>query len=501
MNRRDFIRTSSILSLPVILKSCGWDNRPVAYPVHVHSDADTGHLIYKSEQFDRIPGGSVDTMIVGGGIAGLTAACKLKDRNFLLCELSSDLGGTSSAWYSDKLSFAQGAHYDMAYPDTYGQEVLEFLESLNIIRHQPWKAAWGFTDEQHLVMHRRKNQCYDHGEIRKEVLPRGTLRDDFFSLIESYRGEMHLPTRLIDEKLRPLDKLSFIDFLKSRLNLTNDFVAGLSYHMKDDYGADAHTVSALAGIHYFICRPYNREVVELFSPPEGNHYFIQKMANYVGGERLMTNHLVKHISEVSDGFHVEVIDVTDQVIRTIKTRKIIYAGQKHALKYIFPQDQHLFQANQYAPWMVVNLVLDRTPEYPGYWQNEMLVEDGTFLGFIDSTTQHMASQEHWVLTAYYCLPPSSRNDLVHVEDNKMKIAEATAQYISNYFGEDISPAIQQVHIKVMGHAMPIPGRDYLFDDKNQYRGNKNIVYAGVDNSRLPLLFEAMDSGILAAGLV
>jgi len=49
----------------------------------------------------------------------------------------------------------------------------------------------------------------------------------------------------------------------------------------------------------------------------------------------------------------------------------------------------------------------------------------------------------------------------------------------------------------MGHAMPVPKKGYLFDDKNKYRSDKNLVYAGVDNSRLPLFFEALDAGIQA----
>ena len=501
MNRRDFIKTSSIVTLPLLLKSCGWQDEGQPFPVHVHSDAGTGHLVYQSDQYERITGESVEVVIVGGGIAGLAAACKLKDRDFLLFELSSTLGGTSSAYRSEELTFAQGAHYDMGYPQSYGSEVLDLLESLNIISYQPWKEEWGFTDQEHLVMHRRKNQCYDHGEIRKEVIKAGRLRDRFFELLKPYQGQMHLPTRLIDAKYRPLDRLSFVDFLGKNLDLNDQFLAWVGYHTKDDYGADAHAVSALAGIHYFTCRPYNSEIVELFSPPEGNHYFINKMADRVDGDRLKPNHLVKHITETPNGFRIEVIDTINQQVRMVTAKKVVYAGQKHALKYIFPEDASLFANNRYAPWMVVNLVLERSADNWGYWQNEMLTRDETFLGFIDSTTQHKASPRHRVLTAYYCLPPSSRNDLVNVEATKNQIAKSTAQHISNYWGKDIRPTLRQVDIKVMGHAMPIPGKGYLFDDKNQYRKNSNIVYAGVDNSRLPLLFEAVDSGIMAAGMI
>jgi len=41
----------------------------------------------------------------------------------------------------------------------------------------------------------------------------------------------------------------------------------------------------------------------------------------------------------------------------------------------------------------------------------------------------------------------------------------------------------------------------LFKDGNEARSNQNIAYAGVDNGRLPLLFEAIDSGIMAGKLL
>ncbi|TRX50642.1 FAD-binding protein [Fulvivirga sp. M361] len=501
MNRRDFVKTSSLITLPLLLKSCQWTNGESSYPVQVHSDAKTGHLLFESKTFPETMADTVEVLIVGGGIAGMAAACELKEKDFLLCELSGQLGGTSSAYLSGNLTFAQGAHYDMGYPDYYGKEVLKLLEGLNIIQPQPWKNTWGFVDQQHLIMHRRKNQCFDRGEFRKEVISDTPLKKPFFELMNKYQGQMPLPTRLIHEKHHELNQLSFVDFLQNELDVNDDLIRSVSYHMKDDYGADAYQVSALAGIHYFACRPYTKDIVELFSPPEGNHYFIRKMADYVGPERLKTTHLVKSIEEVLNGFSVKIIDIATKTIKVIKTGKIIYAGQKHALKYIFPQDYSLFQDVSYAPWMVVNVVLNGFNDSMGYWQNEMLTEDDTFLGFVDSSTQHTASGDHRILTAYYCLPPTSREDLINAEVNKSQIAQMTVKHLSGYFEKDLSNQVERIDIKVMGHAMPIPGKNHLFKDKNLHRSNKNIAYAGVDNGRLPLLFEAMDSGIIAAGLV
>lgn len=60
---------------------------------------------------------------------------------------------------------------------------------------------------------------------------------------------------------------------------------------------------------------------------------------------------------------------------------------------------------------------------------------------------------------------------------------------------DVSAAF----INVMGHAMPIPEPGYLFKDANT-RSKSGVLYAGVDNGRLPLLYEAVDSGVMTANM-
>lgn len=496
MKRRDFIKSSALVTLPLLLKSCEWSAENYQFPIRVHSDAKTGHLVYESNTFTQVKLDAIDTLIVGGGIAGLAAANRLRGTDYLLCELSKELGGTSSAYRNNELTFSQGAHYDLSYPSNYGAEVLQFLEELNIIKYQPWNDRWSFVDTQYLIKHRRKNQCYDHGEFRKDVLAESDLKASFLTLMRAYKNDMRLPSRTIDKKHHALDKITFTDFLSTKLKLTPDFIKGLDYHMKDDYGSNASTVSALAGIHYFACRPYYDEVVELFSPPEGNNYFIQKMADRLTSDQLLTEHLVSQITETADGFKVNIIDVANQRIKVVKAKKIIYAGQKHALKFIYPVGYELFKENEIAPWMVVNVVIDNKLPKLGFWQNEMLTDDPTFLGFVDSDTQH-GNPEYRVLTGYYCLPPSSRENLINAEENKAAIAEMTIKHMSSYFKEDITSLVKRVDLKVMGHAMPIPKPGYLFNDRNEAGGNPNIIYAGVDNGRLPLLFEALDSGLSA----
>ena len=45
-----------------------------------------------------------------------------------------------------------------------------------------------------------------------------------------------------------------------------------------------------------------------------------------------------------------------------------------------------------------------------------------------------------------------------------------------------------------------PGPGHLLNDANE-RPDADMIYAGVDNGRLPLLFEAVDSGLQAVDLI
>ena len=502
MKRRKFIKISSLATLPVLLKSCNWvGEEGLDFDITVHTDIHVGHLLFESQSYAVGEMAKTETLIVGGGIAGLAAAYQLKNQDFLLCELSGHLGGTSSSYHFGGMTFAQGAHYDLAYPANYGKGVLGVLESLSIIEYQHWKDVWSFKDRQHIIMPRRKNRCFDHGEFRGEVLKAGELKRSFDELMGTYSGVMKMPVRQVDPRYHALNQITFYDFLKNQIKLTEGFLRGLDYHMRDDYGGTAGQVSALAGIHYFACRPYDKEVVDLFSPPEGNDYFIRKMAEKLSKEQLLTQHLVKNIRPMKAGFEVAVVDIGKQKIKTIQADKIIYAGQKHALKYILPEEYPLFEKNIYAPWLVLNFIIDDQLEGHGFWQNEMLTDDPTFMGFVDSDMQHRKNQQKRVFTAYYCLPPTSRNDLRHVESNKEVITQKTLNYLNQYFQQDIGPLVEKVFIKVMGHAMPIPVPGYLLNDKNVNKKYPNLTFAGVDNGRLPLLFEAIDSGIDAADRV
>lgn len=492
MKRRQFVRNTVLGStLPFWLQACDWESQ-ADFPVSVHSDHLTGHLMFESQQWPRQQADSVPLIIAGGGVAGLAAAWKYRAENYRLFELSDRFGGTASSQSFQGIDICQGAHYDLDYPDYYGEEVLQLLEHVGAIEYQSWKKSWSFVDRQHLIPATRRQQCFQNGKIRADVIPEGPQKNRFLEIISPFLGEMKLPTRLISRELAYLDQQNFVDFLSGKMEVDDSFKRYLDYHMMDDYGGTADQVSALAGIHYFMCRPYYREPVSLFSPPMGNDYFVRKMMAQLDAEKLQKRQLVSSVEKKGAGFSVEVLDIEQKVVRIYQSERVVYAGQKHALKYVFPEEYELFANNSYAPWMVINFITDQQSGQYGYWQNEYLGKDPSFLGFIDSSVQDRASlNQNRVLTAYYCLKPEDRKVLKTIPENKDRIVSETLEKIHAFLGSKLQ--VKQAFIKVMGHAMPIPSPGYLFKEQKP----SLLSYAGVDTGRLPLLFDALDSGLQA----
>lgn len=504
MNRRDFMKFGALALSPILIKYLNdWTQGTVEndFEIEILSDAAVGHILRESKDYPKGETLKTDYLIVGGGIAGLSAAYELRKEDFLLCELSDYLGGSSSANAHQDQYFSQGAHYDLAYPKYYGTDLLKTLFDLDVIDYDYKKEQWTFVDKHFLIRPDKESQSFYKGVFRADVLPEGEIKEAFEALLRPFVGKMPMPTESINPEFYYLNELSFKAFLEQHIKMDEAFVQAIDYAMLDDWGATSDVVSALAGVHYYTCRPYFDENPELFSPPQGNAYFAQQFIRKTPQERLLTNRLVKNIEETDTGFRVEVIDVKQKKLLQIETKKVVYAGHKHALKYIYPKGHRLFQKNQYAPWVVVNIVLNKAATEPVYWQNEYLSGEQAFMGFVDSGAQYQPFATRRTLTAYYCLQPAQRNELLAIESLAPSLVEQSIVAIEEVLKQPIRNDIEKVYLKVMGHAMPIPKPHFLLQNPNVNVATTGIAYAGVDAGHLPLFFEAANSGLQAARLL
>src|SRR5262249_15786463 len=108
--RREFCVSSAAALVGLSIKG----DRPVA-GAFVNDDAAAGHLIR-----DRVGMGPaartarVPIAIVGGGIAGLSAAWRLQKKGFdqfVVLEMSANAGGNSRSGQNETSAYPWGAHY------------------------------------------------------------------------------------------------------------------------------------------------------------------------------------------------------------------------------------------------------------------------------------------------------------------------------------------------------------------------------------------------------
>ncbi len=496
MNRRGFIQISAVAVLPVLLGLFPRRNtRNKAYTIDVRSNRSFGHLLRSSSNVSPSSEISTDYIIVGGGVAGVAAATVLKDENFMLFEGDDRLGGSSASYDWKTTRFATGAHYELAYPTHFGKEVIDLLTRLDVLKYNSETELHEFVDKQYVIKSIDMEQCFSGEDILEDVLSEVDGIEAFYEALTPFEGKMHLPTRLIAPEYHYLNELTFKEFLESKIDLSADLERRISYQMLDDWGGKCNEVSALAGIHYYTCRPYNTQNVQLFSPPNGNSYFVEKMIGQITDpETLKTNSLIRMVRETEEGIEAEVLNRNGEV-QLVKAKGLIYAGQKHALKYILRSEEILF-SNSYAPWVVLNIICKKGANFEK-WQNDVLTDDLNFLGFVNSSKQKVRNSEFEVLTAYYCFDDTDRETLVTIEKNPKEFVDATIALIEEQTGTELEIYVEHVVVNLLGHAMPIPKPGYMsFQNVPQF--SDKIIFAGVDTGRLPLFYEACDSGLQAA---
>src|SRR5687768_9070051 len=109
LSRRDLLTT--FLGAPFALVACRSRDRFV-FPEGeiVGQNAGLGHILREDRGFD-VPADNWETKeiaIIGGGVAGLTSAWKLKKENFnnfVLLELEKQIGGTSQSGKGDPVPY------------------------------------------------------------------------------------------------------------------------------------------------------------------------------------------------------------------------------------------------------------------------------------------------------------------------------------------------------------------------------------------------------------
>ena len=427
-----------------------------------------------------------DVVIVGSGVAGLSAAWKLGregQRNVVMIDGPEPFGNAAGGRFGD-LAYPTGAHY-LPLPSRESIHVREMLGDLGMIERDPFGQRPVYDER--LVLHAPHERllhggAWQEGGIPTDGVPTQELAEHqrFFADMERLRQlrgadgrrGFVFPSILSsnDPALAALDRISFKQWADRAGYRSPTLHWYLNYCCRDDYGQRYDKVSAWAGLHYFCSRggqAANADDGAWLTWPGGLQPVAEKLAARSGA----TRHAGTAVSmRVRDGaVEVQCFTLHGGVATTylVRARKAVCALPLHvAARVVDAMAQYGFDAKrdmpQYAPWMVTNFLMTAFPEElpaaPLAWDNVVYGEPG--LGYVVSTHQdiRVTPPQTTVLTSYVALsdrtPQEARKWMQSAGADEL-LAVAGADLKAAY-GWKFGMLVERADITLRGHAMAIP---------------------------------------------
>jgi predicted NAD/FAD-dependent oxidoreductase len=477
VTRRDWLAGMAALGLA----GCRPDEAPGLAGGWVGASAGRGHRL-RTLKSGALPVAAVQrraaVLVVGAGVAGLAAARAL-DRvgveDVHLLELEDEAGGNARGHRMAGMDCPLGAHY-LPVPGAAAGEVRELLVDFGLARVAHGRWTW---DERHLC-HSPQERLFFEGMWHDGLLPPAEPGSEALAQYRRFSGLVSQAQREIGFSMpalrtpwtaahTALEAVTFADWL-ARHGLDDERLRWyLHYCCRDDYGADAATVSAWAGLHYFASRhgfhapgDEDAEREPVLTWPEGTAWLTRRLATPLTG-RLHTGRTVLRVDE---GRHAVGVLVWDEAAgqaerwtadRVVLALPLFIAARllttlPEALREVAAQARH-------SPWLVANLhlaapLLPRLGT-PTAWDS--IAYGSTGLGYVDA--MHQSLRPHagpTVLTAYHALPSTDRAALL-ADDWRPWAQRVIADLLPLH--PDLPQQVRRVDLMRYGHAMrvPLPG--------------------------------------------
>lgn len=493
LGRRKFLETGSAALVGLSLKS---EKRIEGG--FVNDSFQMGHLLRDRASFppakriEKIP-----VVIVGGGIAGLSAAWRFRKRgftDFLLLEMNSEAGGNARWGENEITAYPWAAHY-VPVPGPNAAYVRELFEDLGVFKNGQWEERYlAFSPQERLFLYGRWQDGIEPavGLTQKDREEFQRLENLFTELRK--RGSFTIPLELgRSSKDEALDRVSFADWLRGQGFDSRLLLWYMNYACRDDYGALASGTSAWAGIHYFSSR--EAEEKGPLTWPEGNGWITRRLLEKVG-QNVRTGQVVHRIIPARHGVSVFAGDTEFQA------EFLIFAAPTFLSPYLFENFPRL-QDFVYSPWLTANLTLERYPQSHGAepsWDTVFL--DSPTLGYVDAMHQSLRTYvDRTVWTFYWALAEGSpsQNRQLLLEKDWAYWKEAILHDLERVH-RDIRQCVSRIDIMRMGHAMIRPAVGSIFSEERRFvrRFHERVFFANSDLSAISIFEEAQFHGVEAA---
>jgi glycine/D-amino acid oxidase-like deaminating enzyme len=452
----------------------------------------------------------VDVLIVGGGVAGLTAAWRLTRAGFsgrlLLVELGDSVGGTSVSATTGESEYPWGAHY-ITLPNPECRHVRSMLSDFGVI--QGFEGTRPRYDPRALCL-APQERLHMAGRWIEGLWPSsGASADDtaqlaaFEALCLEWthrQGSDGRPAFSIpvagsswDPSIRALARQPFDRWLTAQGFDSPRLIWWIDYACRDDYGVPASQVSAWGGLHYFCSRrPDPADALDIgthvLTWPSGNGFLVQKLLAASRVE-VLTGVVARHI-EAESG---RVVLARGDQAWTVQADAVILAVPGRVRRAMgLPIDGTVPPT---ASWRVAQLHCDRPPHSVGVGQAwDSVRYEGRGLGVVNSSWQNARYGGPTILSYYE--PIADRHSLVDArwkDQVDLVLSDLAPAH------RDLRERVQRVDVWHWGHGTVVPAVNLHAGGLEALAKPVGRVHmAHTDLSGLSLFEEASWHGVRAA---
>lgn len=545
MSRRQFLAqtglgTAALFTGTVTLDGCapandtshitGQLNGPNHRLGHLLRDAGHGRWALPDVPFTPPPvepAHDVGILIIGGGVAGLSARRWLEQqgvRNILLIELEEETGGNAQSGENPVSAYPLGAHY-LPIPDGRNRELLDFLQQADVITGLSPEGLPVYND--YYLCHDPEERLLINGYWQEGLLPTVGLSTDeqaqtgrFLALTEALKKAVGTDGRdafaipvaesSADPAWQKLDTLSFEAYLDQE-GFTSPYLRWyLDYACKDDYGTNLANTSAWAGLHYFAARKgkaANASASSVLTWPEGNA-FLATALRHQATSTVETGWLAHSIRRDADRVYVKAFSGQTQQPAFFRARQVILATpqfiSQRLISAIAPERLTLADTFHYAPWLVANLTVTALPQDRGMplcWDNVFYGTES--VGYVVAQHQSLQPQsEQQVITLYWPLTKESP-DLARRKAYQTPYADwkqmILAELEQGHPG--VTAYVNDVQVWIWGHGMIGPQPGFISGQARKQAARPvagQLFFAHSDLSGMSIFEEAFYQGIRAA---
>jgi hypothetical protein len=527
MNRRELL--AAFLGLPVAIAACRENSLPPLPPGEIVGASDAfGHRIRDGLRVE-VPSDAwtdVAVVIVGGGVAGLSAAWHLQRsgfKDFVLIELERAPGGTARSGSNRSFSFPWGAHYIPA-PMKENIALISLLDEMGVIEGKD-KDGEPIVGEQFLTRDPEERIFYKGRWYEGLYLHAGETTDDQ-AQFEKFNAEMNrwvawrdakarraftLPVSACsdDAEVTALDRISMDEWMKQRGFTSPRLRWWVNYACRDDYGMTMDQTSAWAGIFYFCARVLKPGVESqpLITWPEGNGHLVNHLYETTQS-RIQLDRAVIELIPTEAGCDLVTLDREGKTPKGLHAKKVIFAAPQFIARYVIrPYKEnpppHIAEF-QFGSWMVANLTLKDRPkrsnrDFPLAWDNVFYESES--LGYVVATHQQGIDHGPTVFTYYYPLcdanARAARTRLL--ETDWRGWADVALTDLSRAH-PDIRNLVERLDVMRWGHAMIRPRAGFMWGTARREAAKpfRSIHFTHSELSGVALFEEAFDNGLRAA---